>query len=271
MYKKLRVAIAQAEAVKADPAANRDKLIAWVKEAALKGADMVVFPELFYSAYDISKEALMKCAIDQKDVFFEQIRDLAIENDINILFSYPEIGEGKDKPYISVAFIDSAGNCVSNHRKTYLWGEEANKAERGELVYEPVKTSFGTIGTLICYEIEFPEPARILTLKGAEIIIVTAAFDTIPNFHKYLSAIGILNQVYVIGVNGWKSDCAPARGGSCIVDQRGKVIFELPITSEKLGIFDIDLGTGNRRDEAPHKEDLIIDTLRQLSKIERWK
>lgn len=270
MYQKLRIAIAQAEAFRADPKANTEKIIAWTREAAAKSANMICFPELYYSSYDISKEKLAECAISRDNEFFSKMKELAKELNINILVSYPERNEKSDKPYISYAFIDAAGNYAGNHRKTYLWGEESNKALPGEPIYNVIKTPFGNIGMLICYEIEFPEPARLLTLKGAEIIIATAAFDTIPNFHKYISAIGILNQVYAVGVNGYKSDCEPKRGGGCIADQRGKIIYELEPGKEQMGIFDIDLGEKNRRNEAPHKTDLIIDTLKQMSEIKKW-
>ncbi|MDO4869541.1 MAG: carbon-nitrogen hydrolase family protein [Bacillota bacterium] len=270
MYKKLRIAIAQAEAAKANPEANEQKLIQWVKEAAAKGANMICFPELYYSAYDISADELRECAIDQNDPFFEKLKTLARENDINILISYPE-KNGNDKPYISYAFIDSYGNWAGNHRKTYLWLEENDKATPGEPVYEVIDTPFGRIGLLICYEIEFPEPARLLTLKGAEIIISTMAWDTIPNLHKYVSSIGILNQVYAVAINGFAPYNEKHRGGSCIADQRGKLVYTLDEGVEAMGIYEIDLEENNRRNEAPHKTDLIIDTLRQLSEIKQWK
>lgn len=270
MYKKLRIAIAQAEAILANPEENTKKIVSWVKDASAQGADMICFPELYYTGYDVSGEELAKYAIRQDDPFFHQMKALAKECEIGILMSYSEKNDESDKPYIAYAFIDAEGTLVDNHRKTYLWDDENDKAMPGAPVYNTVETPFGTMGTLICYEIEFPEPARILTLKGAEIIIATAAFGTIRNFHNYISAIGILNHVYAIGVNGYRSGDGPNRGGSCIADQMGRIIYELPAGEEALGIFEIDLNEGNRRQKEPHMEDLIIDTLKQIGEMDKW-
>lgn len=270
MYKKLRIAIAQVEATLANPEDNKKRIVSLIKDAASQGANMICFPELYYTGYDVSGEALAKYAIHQDDVFFDQMKAMAQEYEINILMSYPEKNHISDKPYIAYAFITSNGELVNNHRKTYLWGTENDKVLPGAAVYNTIETSFGTIGTLICYEIEFPEPARILTLKGAEIIIATAAFDTVRNFHNYISAIGILNHVYAIGVNGCRLGEEPSRGGSCIADQKGRIVYELPAGEEALGIFDIDLNEYNRRKEEPHMKDLLIDTLKQIGKIDKW-
>lgn len=269
MYKKLHLAIAQVEAAAADPESNTRKALSLIKKAAEKDANMICFPELFYSSYDVDKIKLARCAISREHEFFKIMQTTAKKYSINILMSYPEKNDESDKPYISYAFIDSDGNFAGNHRKSYLWLDENEKAKQSEPIYDVIKTPFGNIGTLICYEIEFPEPARILTLKGAEIIISTMAFDTIPNLHKYISAIGILNQVYAVGVNGYKSS-DPKRGGSCVADQRGNIVYQLDPGKEQLGFFDIDLGKENRRNEAPHKDDLITDTLNQLSEIGKW-
>lgn len=270
MYKNLRIAIAQTEAEIGNPEANKEKLRKWVKEAADKGANMICFPELYYTAYDVDGETLQKYALNKDDEFFGEVKQLAKENDINILFSYPEKNDD-GKPYISLAFIDSYGNCAGNHRKTYLWLEENEKAQPGEPVYEVIDTPFGKVGLLICYEIEFPEPARILTLKGAEIIIVATAWDTIPKLHRYISAIGILNHVYAVGVNGCATYNEKQRGGGCVADHFGEIVYALEEGKEQLGFYDINLNENNRRVSEPHKTDLIIDTLVQLGQIDSWK
>lgn len=270
MYEKLRIAIAQAEASIADPEGNTRKIKEWIKTAVDKGANMICFPELFYSAYDVNAEELKRCAIGEDDVFFQDLKALAKEYEINILVSYPEKSK-EGKPYISFAYIDSNGTLICNHRKSYLWLGEKEKVTPGEPVYKVLDTPFGKIGLLICYEIEFPEPVRILTLKGAEIIISTMAFDLIEDLQKYISAMGVLNQVYAIGVNGCAPDKEFCRGKSCISDQWGNIVFALDEGKEQLGLYEIDLEKQNRRNDSPHKKDFLKDTLQQLAQMEEWK
>lgn len=270
MYKKLKIAIAQAEAIPMDTKANENKLISWTEKAAKSGANMICFPELFYSSYDLSKEELFRCAITIDDAFFDRVKKLAIENDISIFVSYPEKAEGKEKPYISYALITSEGKLVDNHRKSYLWEPEPQKVECGNHVYNVVDTPFGKIGMLICYEVEFPEPSRILTLNGAEIIIVPVAMNTVPNFHRYISSTGIMNHVYCVGINGIRTNANFKRGGSCVANQHGKLILTMSEREEELAYIDIDLNVNNRRKSEPHMIDIHPNTLKQLSKINRW-
>lgn len=271
MYKKLRIAIAQAEAIPARPDLNEEKLVLWTKRAAAKGADIICFPELFYSAYDVNAEELKECAITCDDDFFKRIGKLAADEQISILISYPEKVEGQEKPHISYAFIGTEGKMLDNHRKSYLWDDESERVERGAPVYNVIDTPFGKIGTLICYEIEFPEPSRILTLNGAEIIIVPVAMNTIPNFHRYISATGIMNHVYAIGINGIRPNEEHKRGGGCVANQHGKLLTVMSEAKEELRIIDIDLNENNRRNKEPHMSDFSIETLNQLGSITEWK
>lgn len=269
MERKLKAALAQYEASNGRPQENTRKIIESMQEAASQGADVICFPELFYSGYDIDQETIRRTAITRTDQVFQKLRQLAEKEKIDLFFSYPE--RDKDSVYISAAFIDKKKGTVHHHRKTYLWGKENQKVSKGRAQYQPFTTSYGQSGILICYEIEFPEPARILTLQGAEIIFVTAAFDTVTNFQKYLSAIAIHNQVYVIGMNGVNTNTEPKRGGSCVVNQSGETLFAIDPGASQLGFFEINLDKGNRRNREPHRKDIRRETLQILSELKEWK
>lgn len=271
MREVLKVALAQYEPVNGHPEINGEKILSLTKDAAQRGANLVCFSELFYSGYDVDKETLARCAISTDGEFFRLVKECAKQNKINVMFSYPEKEKGTEKPYISFAHIDASGELIGNHRKTYLWLEENDKATPGAPVYEPIETRFGTMGSLICYEIEFPEPARILTLNGAEIIVVASVFANIPNLEKYLGGIAIQNLAYVIGINSVKVNQEPHRGGSRVVDQMGKTLCLIEPGVEGMEICEINLNKDNRRDAEPHMQDLIIDTTKQIGKVERWK
>ncbi len=105
---------------------------------------------------------------------------------------------------------------------------------------EPVETSIGKIGTLICYDIEFPEPSRVLALKGAEIIIVPSVWSipAMNRWHIQLPARALDNTVFVIGVNNIEEG---AGGCSKIVTPMGDVAAQASDREEEVLIYDIDL------------------------------
>lgn len=257
----MKTCLAQIYTVKGDPAANLKKMVAAINEAAAKGADLVCFSELFYSGYDVSKETLETLAIYADGSEMDEIRAMAADAGVHVLISYPEKDRVSGDVFISASLIDDAGEMLLNHRKTYRWGDEKDKVSGGS-GYEVCDTKFGKVGVLICYEMEYPEPARILMLQGAEIVLITSAFSETDEMHTYLSALAIQNQFYILSTNDVCEE-APYRGTSCIVDQYGKVIETL---DDKEGMLycDIDLNNNNRRDTAPHMTDLNKDTFMMM-------
>ena len=71
--------------------------------------------------------------------------------------------------YNSCLLIGSNGESIGNARKRYLWGREKRIFTPGDS-YEVFRTELGAIAPLLCYDLEFPEPARIAMLKGADLI-----------------------------------------------------------------------------------------------------
>ncbi len=258
----MKAALAQIYSAKGDPAANLAKMSAAIKEASAKGADIVCFSELFYSGYDISREELEALAIYCDGPEMDKVREMASSSGAHVFFSYPERDHVTGDVFISASLIDDTGKMLLNHRKTYRWGDEKDKVSGGS-GYEVCDTKFGRIGVLICYEIEFPEPARILMLQGAEMILVTSAFTYVENMPTYLSALAVQNQCYILSTNDVR-DFEPRRGSSCVVDQYGRVVSRL---SDKEGMLycDIDLSAPSRRNTDPHMEDLNKDTFRMMA------
>lgn len=260
----MKAALAQIYPAKGDPAANLTKMSTAIKAASAKGADIVCFSELFYSGYDISREELEALAIYCDGPEMDKVREMASSSGAHVFFSYPERDHVTGDVFISASLIDDTGKMLLNHRKTYRWGDEKDKVSGGS-GYEVCDTKFGRIGVLICYEIEFPEPARILMLQGAEIILVTSAFTYVENMPTYLSALAVQNQCYILSTNDVR-DFEPRRGSSCVVDQYGRVVSRL---SDKEGMLycDIDLSAPSRRDADPHMEDLNKDTFRMMVEL----
>lgn len=259
MSRKLKIAAAQLISRPADKKANLEKIKKYTKLAAEEGADFVVFPEMFYSGYDISKEQALELAEKQDGKLYKELSALARENNLYIICGYAELTENEQSTYISTMAVGRDGLFLGNHRKTYLsGGMEKENATPGD-EYEVFDTEYGKMGMLICYEMEYPEPARILAFKGAEVIFVPAAFMNVHWMSRFLYAIAIHNQMYIVGVNHVGN-----RKGGCskIISQMGLPMAEGSMTGEELVMAEIDLDSNVRRTQ-PHYYEFRPETLKK--------
>lgn len=106
------------------------------------------------------------------------------------------------KIYNVSRLFDRSGKCVGVHRKIHLYGMEKQFFEPGNSL-EPCETEFGKVGLTVCFDLAFPEVARILVLRGADIILNPAFIpsDGVENWHIYAKARALENRIPIVGVN----------------------------------------------------------------------
>lgn len=194
----ITVALLQMKSYEFDQQANLTKGVELCKKAASMGADIVVFPEMWnigYTAYhdevwdrdydpcrprypDLLEEWKRR-AIETDDAFVVRFADLAKELGVAIAITYLEATSGL--PRNSMTLFDRCGNRVMTYAKVHTCDFSLEAAcSPGEGFYVAnLDTRHGDvkIGAMICYDMEFPESARILMLKGAELIIVPTSCD----------------------------------------------------------------------------------------------
>jgi 5-aminopentanamidase len=161
-----------------------------VRSNASQELDLILFPELFLTGYDCGVEILISSALHMNSKEIEYIRsNICQQYHIALCFGYSEQADN-ETIYNSAMLIDAMGEVVMNYRKTHLWdpnhsyekcaftpGEALPVADL--LVMRTNQTI--RVGILICFDLEFPEPARVLRLSGASLILVpTAVVDTMP-------------------------------------------------------------------------------------------
>ena len=181
----LKVALLQMTASGGDQAANLEKGEAFCRRAAEQGADIALFPEMWnigYQCYDGTVEgawdAWIDKSIDRDSDFIRHHRNLARELDMALAVTYLETWPGR--PRNSVSLIDRHGDVLFTYGKVHTCCYE-----HPEVVCTP-GTDFYTaeldtrvgparVGAMICYDREFPESARLLMIKGAELILTPNA------------------------------------------------------------------------------------------------
>ncbi len=228
-------------------ALNLEKGMAACRQAKQMGADIALFPEMWHNGYDIPEdfEGLKATAIAVTSYFVGSFQSLAKELDMAIVITFLESHE--PQPRNTVCIFDRFGNLVLHYAKVHTcdFCDEA-RLSAGEDFYVADLDIDGTtvkIGAMICYDREFPESARIMMLKGAELLLVPNACPMEINRISQLRGRAYENMVGIVTVNYPKGqpDCnghstafdgiVYKEGESC---SRDTLILE---TGEEEGIF----------------------------------
>ena len=148
-------------------------------EAKEKGADIALFPEMWSDGYYLPQDEkeLSSLAINKDSGFINEFRGLARELQMAIGITFLE--KNNPRPFNSVIFFDRHGNEILHYSKlhTCAFDDEKVLSEGTDFYVADLDLNEGTvkIGSMICFDREFPESARILMLKGAELILAPNA------------------------------------------------------------------------------------------------
>ncbi|WP_126425418.1 nitrilase-related carbon-nitrogen hydrolase [Brevibacillus marinus] len=231
---------------------NRERALQLVEAAAKQGAKLVVLPELWHTGYHLPRETF--CALAAADAeMLELMRAQAKKWGIVMVVPFAE--QAGERLYNSLAVIEADGRMLGIYRKSFLWGKEKEIFVPGEKKYELFHTSLGPIGVLICYDIEFPEPSRLLTLQGAQLIVVPSVWSkqAEPRWDIQLPARALDNTVFVLGVNTvGEGSC----GKSKALAPDGRLLAEASKEQEELLLAEIDWSAIEKvRREIPYLRD----------------
>jgi predicted amidohydrolase len=242
---------------------NLDIMQRKAQSAAEQGADLIIFPELFLSGYNIGK-TIMELAEKAEGPSCQKAAQIARQANTALLYGYPE-RLNKDV-YNSALLIDRSGNTRANYRKTHLYGTYEKK------FFKPGDSLIITeleglhIGILICYDVEFPEAVRALTYAGADLIAVPTALmeDYCRVTDKVVPTRAYESEIFVAYVNrcGSEGDTIYC-GRSCLVGPDGRDILRAGLTEELL-LADIDKNSiAEARETNPVLKDLRPDLYAQ--------
>lgn len=149
------------------------------RKAKQMGADIALFPEMWSSGYYLPQDEneLRALSIAKQSSFVQGFKALAKELDMAIAITFLERND--PKPLNSVVLFDRNGNEVLHYSKVHTCAFDLEKVLSAgeEFCTAKLETANGsiTVGAMICYDREFPESARILMLKGAELILAPNA------------------------------------------------------------------------------------------------
>ncbi|MCD8879021.1 carbon-nitrogen hydrolase family protein [Staphylococcus kloosii] len=223
----MKITLAQTQPDVGDLATNVNNICDLLTQASEVQSKLVLFPELSLSGYVTNQRILEITAIAENDNYIRKIKQSCEQNNIDTVISFPEI-EGQSY-YITSLYIDHNGETLAKYRKTHLFADEQKLFNKGE-DYPVFNTQFAKLGMMICYDLEFPEVARLLKLQGAEMILISTANMQPYEHHQdvYLMSRALENEVPVaianqVGIN----EPHHFFGHSAVVDHNGQFLLKL--------------------------------------------
>lgn len=279
----------------ADKEQNIAKLEKNIREVAKQGAELVVLQELHNGLYFCQTEdvTVFEHAETVPGLSTEKFGKLAKELGLVIVLSLFE----KRAPGLfhnTSVVLDSDGTIAGMYRKMHIPDDPAYYEKfyftPGDLGFQPIQTSIGKLGVLVCWDQWYPEAARLMALAGAELLIYPTAIGwestdaeaekarqreawiTIQRSHAVANGIPVVscNRVGLENDPSGVTNGIQFWGSSFIVGQQGEILIQASNNNEENLVFDVDLKkTEQVRRWWPFFRDRRIDAYQDLTK--RWR
>jgi N-carbamoylputrescine amidase len=276
----------------ADSAANIAKLQDTIRKVAAEGAQLIVLQELHNSLYFCQTESVE--AFDLAETIpgpsTESFGALAKELGVVIVLSLFE-KRSKGLYHNTAVVIERDGTVAGKYRKMHIPDDPAYYEKfyftPGDLGFEPIHTSIGTLGVLVCWDQWYPEAARLMSMRGADLLIYPTAIgwestDTADEKSRQRDAWttiqrshAIANGLPVVSVNrvGLEKDPSGKThgiqfwGSSFVAGPQGEILIQLPDDKESTAVVTVDLHhTETVRRWWPFFRDRRIDAYEGLNK-----
>ena len=289
----LKVGIVQ-QSCDADTEVNFAKTLREIRIAAKEGAKLVVLPELHRSVYFCQREACSEFDLAETipGPSTDALSALAKELSVVIVASLFE-KRAPGMHHNTAVVFECDGSIAGKYRKMHI-PDDPGFYEKfyfipGDMGFNPINTSVGKLGILVCWDQWFPEAARLMALAGADLLIYPTAIAWHPEDESneqqrqleawvtVQRAHAIANGLPVISVNrvGFEADPSGGKGlqfwgNSFIAGPQGEFLLSAPDDRELTAVIDIDFKrVEDVRRAWPFMRDRRIDHYGDLLKIFR--
>lgn len=261
--REVTVAVVQMDTKLGEAEANLARMSEFTRKiTSEQKVDIIVFPELATTGYECGvKFTQLSQRVPGPSV--NVMAQRASETGTHIAFGIATKERVESILFNSAVLVGPEGDVAHHYRKLHLRGEEQMLFRPGFRL-EPVETPLGMIGLQIGWDMAFPEGARSLCLDGAEILLVSAAWDAAraDEWRTFVSARAAENACFVCAANRIGEEPATTFcGESMIVGPRGQVIVDLDEATEGYILARLNLDENRRLRE----ETQIFQTRQPLS------
>ncbi|HVL87877.1 MAG TPA: carbon-nitrogen hydrolase family protein [Candidatus Thermoplasmatota archaeon] len=230
---RFKAAVVQMDCVSGDRAANAAKAMTLVRQAASQGARLIVLPEMFNTGY--LPHRAKELAETMRSATLGDLAALAAKRDVWIAGAMLERGE--DGRFYDTAFLVSGVGVAATYRKVHLWDAEKAHLAPGSRIAQ-WNCRLGTMGPLVCHDLEYPEQAAAYPPLGARYLVAPSAFFTAELWERVTVDRARETGCYLLAAN--RVGGGEAEGGrrfcgrSRVVDPHGKVLVD---AGDQEGVF----------------------------------
>lgn len=258
----INVALAQINCKVGDKKYNIEKMVKHIKKAKKEDANLIVFPELSLTGY-IVRDLAYELAEPIKGPSVHLLEEVAKKEKLYIVFGMIERSEKAHAVLYNTAVILGPEGFVGKYHKMYLPTHSVFEEKR---YFRPgyqapvFDTDIGKVGLMVCYDIFFPELARMLRLNGSQLIICISASPAVRRkfFEVLTVARAMENTTYVAFVNlAGIEDGLQFWGGSRLIAPNGNIISQAKYDEEDQVTGSIDYADLKRTET-------FVPTLRDL-------
>ena len=240
---------------------NVDRATALVKAAAAQGAQIILLQELFETPYFCIEEDYEKYTLAKPlagNEFISHFQALAKDLAVVLPISFYELAG--NVRFNSIVIIDADGEIKNHYRKTHIphgsGYQEKFYFSPGDTGFKVTNTTHGKIGVAICWDQWFPEAARIMVLKGADILLYPTAigseltledYDSCAHWQRVMQGHAGANVVPVVASNRIgkevardSGDTLSFYGSSFIVGPLGEIVAEAGRDEEAVLVAEFD-------------------------------
>jgi N-carbamoylputrescine amidase len=244
-----------------DLPANIAKAKTLVRRAAGQGAQIILLPELFETPYFCQDQSADHFALARPFEGNPLIAEFAaLAKELRVILPLSFFERAQNVYYNALAMIDDAGQVLGRYRKSHIPDgpgyQEKFYFHPGDTGFKVWQTRSGVVGAAICWDQWFPEGARIMALKGAEILFYPTAIGSEPppappvdsrdHWRRVMQGHAAANYVPVVAANrtgAEKGEAGELRfyGSSFIAGPRGEIVAELGRDEEGIIMASFDL------------------------------
>jgi len=262
MLNEVNVALAQINCKAGDKKYNINKMVKHIKKAKNKDAKLVIFPELSLTGY-IIRDLAYELAEPIEGSSVRLLEEVAKKERVYIVFGMVERGEKAHAVIYNTAVLLGPEGFVGKYQKMYLPTHSVFEEKR---YFRPgyqasvFDTDIGRIGLMICYDVFFPEVARMLRLNGSQLTICISASPAVRRkfFEVLTVARAMENTTYLAYVNlVGIEDGLQFWGGSRLIAPNGSIISQAKYDEEDQVIGRVDYADLKRTET-------FVPTLRDL-------
>lgn len=255
----MRVGYLQFDPIFAEVKRNLDRV---AERLSRETCDLMVLPELFASGYQFVSETEVRALAEPvpDGPTTQRLVEIARERNMHLAAGLPE--RGADGCYNSAVLVGPQG-FIGLYRKTHLYFEETLWFRPGNTGFQVWDLGVAKVGLMVCFDWYYPESARTLALKGAEIICHPSNL-VLPHCPDAMVTRCLENQVFAITANRIGTEARGGKppltfiGNSEVVTPRGKILQRASRDREEAAVIEIDPAEAANKALNPYN-DLLKD------------